>query len=301
MRAAFRRMVLRRIAPGELVVAWPGVSTALTRELKAMGCTVVVEFINTHCGWAREVLEAEHARLGLEWGVLDDGIVTYDDERAAEADVIFAPNHFVEESIRGRVPGHGRLLPTSYGAPLVPGQRPRRPGGGRFTFLFVGQFGVRKGAHTLIEACRSLGDRIVVEVAGRVTPDIEAYAARHGMPSNIRQLGFQRDMGDAYGRADALVFPSLEAGGPRVCYEAAAYGLPMVVTEVGGGRIADDGGTGYVVPPSDPEALADAMMRLAADPDRYEAFSARALEAVKPFAWEKVTEDRHRQLLELGY
>jgi len=48
--------------------------------------------------------------------------------------------------------------------------------------------------------------------------------------------------------------------------EAAASGLPIVATDVGGAReTVDDGITGYLVPPRDPAKLAAAISRLAAD------------------------------------
>jgi glycosyltransferase involved in cell wall biosynthesis len=48
--------------------------------------------------------------------------------------------------------------------------------------------------------------------------------------------------------------------------EAAAMGLPLVVTDIRGGRqVVDDGLTGLLVPVRDPEALADAVERLAHD------------------------------------
>ena len=54
-----------------------------------------------------------------------------------------------------------------------------------------------------------------------------------------------------------------------VLLEAAASGLPIVATNVGGNSaIVRDGISGYVVPPCDPQALARAMQRMQMDPAR---------------------------------
>src|SRR5690606_34581600 len=63
--------------------------------------------------------------------------------------------------------------------------------------------------------------------------------------------------------ADAFVLPSAWEGLPIVLLEAAASSLPIVCTDVGGNRqLVSDNVTGYVVPPSQPLALRQAMVTL---------------------------------------
>jgi len=84
-----------------------------------------------------------------------------------------------------------------------------------------------------------------------------------------------RDEINAYFQASDLVaVPSVHADGfvdgqPNVALEAMAAGKPLVVTNVGGlPALVDGGQNGFIVDERDPRALADALLSLAAAPDR---------------------------------
>src|SRR5690606_33501655 len=118
-------------------------------------------------------------------------------------------------------------------------------------------------------------------------------------------LGFVEDPLELLAGADALVLSTvreerLEMGGevrqlrcseglPRVVLEAMALGLPSIATDVAGVREQlDDGATGRVVRPSDPEALADAMVFLTENV----AWRSRAGERAREVVLERFTVER---------
>src|SRR5205823_13182578 len=79
----------------------------------------------------------------------------------------------------------------------------------------------------------------------------------------------REDLPALYARADVLVLPSRSETWGMVLNEAAAAGLPLVATEAAGGGwdLIEPGVNGYRVPVEDERALADAMSKVAADPD----------------------------------
>jgi glycosyltransferase involved in cell wall biosynthesis len=99
--------------------------------------------------------------------------------------------------------------------------------------------------------------------------DIEAWSKR----PNVTHLGFVEDIAALWGSAHIAVLPSHREGMPLSLLEAAACGRPLVATDVPGCRdIARPGINGFLVPLDDAEALADAIERLAADPELRQKF-----------------------------
>ncbi|HET6547252.1 MAG TPA: glycosyltransferase family 4 protein [Solirubrobacter sp.] len=72
---------------------------------------------------------------------------------------------------------------------------------------------------------------------------------------------------EALARLALLVLPSLMENSPMIVLEAMAAGVPVVATAVGGVPELAPPGTAQLVPPRDPDALADAIERLLADPE----------------------------------
>jgi glycosyltransferase involved in cell wall biosynthesis len=69
------------------------------------------------------------------------------------------------------------------------------------------------------------------------------------------------------GSRDVSVLTSFSEGLSITILESMKYGIPVVVTDVGGNReIVSDGSTGYLVPPGDTHKFADAVIRVLRDP-----------------------------------
>lgn len=92
---------------------------------------------------------------------------------------------------------------------------------------------------------------------------------------HVRFLGERSDVADLLAASDLFVLASHEEGSPNAVIEAMSAGLPTIVTDVGGSpeAVAE---AGIVVPPRDPAALADALLRLGTDAGLRERLGAAA-------------------------
>jgi len=125
-----------------------------------------------------------------------------------------------------------------------------------------------KGHLALLDALAEVGEGVCCLLVGAADPAHAGYRARIeqriaalGSKHMIRLTGLCRDMPAAYMRADVVVSPSLrpEAFG-RVPAEAQAMGRRVIASAHGGAReTVIHGETGWLVPPGDAAALADAI------------------------------------------
>ena len=102
--------------------------------------------------------------------------------------------------------------------------------------------------------------------------------------------------------AEAFVLPAHIENSPNGLCEAMILGMPVVSTRVGGvPSLVDDGGDGLLVPPGDPRAMAEAVMRLVADVDLGDRLAAaarrRALRRHDPEAIAGAVVDVYREIL----
>jgi glycosyltransferase involved in cell wall biosynthesis len=134
----------------------------------------------------------------------------------------------------------------------------------KFRAIFVGALIERKGAHHLIRVWKQLAlpDAELVLV-GTVHPEIERVL-RECADDSIVARGFVPDVAEEYRRAAVHIFPSECEGSAKCTYEAAACGLPQITTREAGDVVQHEV-NGLIIPPNDPEALADAIRRLHAD------------------------------------
>jgi glycosyltransferase involved in cell wall biosynthesis len=139
--------------------------------------------------------------------------------------------------------------------------------------LFVGYLLPAKGVFELVESFNRIAEKhpralLVLVGEGPAWDELKARIADSPHGDRIRLAGHvHRDrVTDFYRAADVAVLPSHHEGMPNVVLEGMACGLPILGSDVGGiPEAVPDERFGLVVPPQDPERLAEAMDRLLAD------------------------------------
>jgi glycosyltransferase involved in cell wall biosynthesis len=140
--------------------------------------------------------------------------------------------------------------------------------GGEFAWLAVGRFEVAKDYPNMLRAFVTVHERYLEAVLllvgkGSLQGETEALVRELNLAAAVRFLGVRNDVPALTSVADAYVMSSAWEGMPMVLLEAAAGGLPIVATRVGGNQeVVLDGDSGFLAPPRDPRALASAMIRL---------------------------------------
>ena len=146
---------------------------------------------------------------------------------------------------------------------------------GVVTVVLVSRMLRDKGVVEFVEAAKSLKlDGVKARFILVGDPDPENPA---GIPESqllqwhesgvVEWRGYCQDMLGIFSDAHVVCLPSYREGAPKVLIEAAACGKPIVTTDVAGCReVVRHGDTGFLVPPRDSRALADALRTLIRDP-----------------------------------
>jgi glycosyltransferase involved in cell wall biosynthesis len=165
----------------------------------------------------------------------------------------------------------------------------------------------QKGIINLLLASEAVGRvrpeaRIVVIGGGPLENKMRRFARDKGWGRSVSLLGARGDAADFLPLFDVFVLPSLWEGLPLVLIEAAASGKPIVATDIGGVReVIRPGETGLLVPPGEPGALAEAILRLLGDPVFARRLADRARAEIPPrYSAERMISEYAALYLELA-
>jgi glycosyltransferase involved in cell wall biosynthesis len=148
--------------------------------------------------------------------------------------------------------------------------------------LVVGRLAPQKGVDVAVRALPAIRREhpsavLVVLGEGPQRAELEALAG-----DGVFLPGRVGDIAALYRRADLLVHPVRWEGFGLALLEAMLAGKPVVASAVSSApEIVEDGGTGLLVPPDDPAALASAVVALLGDPDRADAYGRAGLERAR--------------------
>lgn len=161
-------------------------------------------------------------------------------------------------------------IQADIGAFLAVGAQRTYETDGSLRFLYVGRFSAEKDLPLLLRAFARHHERyprstLTLLGDGPERAELDTIVNRHGLESVVRFEAWTDDVPAAMARADVLCLSSLHEGWAMVAVEAAAAGLPVIMTDVGcAGEFIKDGRNGRVVPVGDMAAFAAALNDYAA-------------------------------------
>ena len=163
--------------------------------------------------------------------------------------------------------------------------------------LFVGRAEERKGLPVLLAAFQALVEHVPsrLTVVGADPEEISRRVADPDLMSHIDVLGKVSDsvLWRQLGEADLLCAPSLtgESFG-MVLIEAMASGTPVIASKIAGySDVVTNGTDGILVPPADPQALAEELQLLAHEPERLVAMGEAGRRSAQRYAWPRIAEE----------
>lgn len=161
--------------------------------------------------------------------------------------------------------------------------------------ISVGRLEPEKNYDLLIRAVERLCSRypsvrLLLVGDGRCRVQLESLVESMRLDGRVKLAGARDDIPDLLAAADVFVLSSLKEGLPVSLLEAMAAGKAVVATSVGGiPETIRDRDNGFLVPPGDVEALADAIGRFAADPSLGARLGSAAREdAAREYAIERI-------------
>lgn len=281
-------MIRKGLGNATHVLSVFGEGAGLLRHAKERGLTICID---VNIAFSTETILAEEAKRHPGWGktvFFDGGALSSKDSIRAFilgiADRLLCPSDFVARDLienYGVPPERIRLVPYAVSDFWL--EVENRPEPGRI--LFAGSPDLRKGIHVLAEMAQILqreAPDCEVVVAGRVSeaiasrPECSALTFLGPLPTS----GLRAEMA----RADVFCFPSLAEGSAGVTYEALAAGVPLVTTGAAG-SVVQDGISGSIVPASDPEATARAVLAIIRDRNLRQQMSVAARDRARDHGW----------------
>lgn len=215
-----------------------------------------------------------------------------------DCDILIAVNEETKELFSKYISSKKiRIIPLGINSNDLPFSLPPN----NHEILTVGAHVKRKGFDYLIKAMPKIlkeypDAKLHMPSDGPRKHILEALTKELGVESNLIFHGYvsREKLFDIYKNCRVFCHPSISEGFCHVTLEAMATGRPVVSTDNFGSKMVEHGKTGFLVPPADSDAIADAILRVF---DNYELTCKMGIEARKKieeeYDWYKVAEKYH--------
>ena len=281
-----------------------GLSASVWRAAKQRGLPVIHTAHDYHLLCPRAFLLSRSWRVCTNPTVICQAYRHWHLYTSRDVDMFVSPSKFLLDLHVGAGLRSRQTAVVGNGIPLPKVTRPPR-NGPRNRFLMMSRLTVEKGVRVVLEAISRMPPDLDISLAfaggGPLEAEVSAAAERD---PRIRKLGFVKNEAkrDVLAWADHLILPSLwYENAPTVILEAAANGLTLIGSRIGGiPEFVQEGKTGLLFTPGDPDSLVEAMNRAVEDTEMAEALPRRGAVLAEEHSVARMTDaylDHYQRLL----
>ncbi|WP_146152083.1 glycosyltransferase family 4 protein [Ahniella affigens] len=291
---AFDRYAARQLRADDLAFGYEYGCQALFERAKAMGLRTVYEIPSAAHDWYHDLLARELQAFPDLLTPLQEHTDRLQAERSARrraelqlADRVLVYSQHVVDSYRAEGVDVSNFRVINLGAPPVAERIiGTDPGSGPIRLVFAGTFGIRKGAHYLIQALEQFP-------AGQVQLDVygswalsESWRERAARVATLHGPVSFDALQQALAHAHALVLPSLSEAFGMVVTEALAQGTPVLVSDaVGAADLVQTGESGAIVSAGSSAQIKSGLQQLSEARGRWSQMREAARAAAQGWQW----------------
>lgn len=277
-----------RVEKCDIFHGWSGQALFSIRKAKHLNAVTFIERASSHILKQKRLIEEEYKKYDLRIRPMASVVVNKCLKEFREADFICVPSSLAYETFLEYGIDRKKMILLPYGVDLerfTPGKKEDE----FFRVLYVGLLSFRKGVQYLLEAWSKLNlKNAQLVLAGSILGEFKSIFRRYGNLSNIKYVGFKKNIVLLYSQSSVLVLPSVEDGFGLVVLEAMASGIPAIVSQnVGAKDCLTDTKDGFVVPAQDPDALIERINYLYCNQQKLKEMGQAARLKAQRYPWER--------------
>jgi glycosyltransferase involved in cell wall biosynthesis len=284
----FDALARKYLVPCDVFHAWGNYALYSIPVARRLGAKVVIERGSTHAYFQDTILKDEFERYGVKVQLAHPQIIEKGLQEIEEADKVIIPSEFVKRTFLENNVAEEKLAVSPYGFDATH-FKPSKKMDDVFRVLLVGNIGIQKGVHYLLEAWKDLKlPNSELVLIGRIEEEMEAVLKKYEGIFTTRGHLKHEELYLEYGQASVFILPSLQEGSALVSYEAMACGIPSIVT-TNTGSVIRDGEDGFIIPIRDVDAIKEKILHRYENPDHGKQLGNTAQQYVQRFTWGQYT------------
>ena len=282
--------VRKNIIQPIILISYCGLGLYCFRKNKKLGGINILDKGSTHIEYQNEIIKEEYLRYGVKYNGIYQRRIDKEVKEYHEADFITVPSKCVYDSFLKKGIPEKKLKLIQYGARIsrfkpinLEGNLKQYPKKKNFDILFVGSFGIRKGAIDILEAFKNFDHpNKVLTIIGSISKTAKSLLKKYET-KNIKIMGTVRNnlLVEYYQNSDVLLLPSIEEGSAVVILEAMASGCPVIVSKNTGADYIENGKNGFIVPIRSPNKICECLYKISQDNDLKYHLRNNSLEYIK--------------------